>query len=115
MFLKRSGILQRFGLIMMRTPIYRYMILRNEAFSKRLPLFRILVMSGADQKLSFNETRIMNVLDQLKVVTSLKFFCLLLFEGTFTSFFKVKIIKKSQNSRNQGFSYYLLLDPDLDP
>jgi hypothetical protein len=32
----------------------------------------------------------MNVLDQLKVVTSFKFFCLLLFEGTFTSFFKDK-------------------------
>ncbi len=30
-----------------------------------------------------------------------KFFFALLFEGTFT-----KVIKKSQNSRNQGFSYY---------
>jgi hypothetical protein len=28
---------------------------------------------------------------------------LLLFEGTITSFFKDKIKKKSQNSRNQGF------------
>ncbi len=44
--------------------------------------------------------------------TNLKklFFCLLLFEGTFTSFFKVKKVKKkSQNSRNQGFSYYCCL------
>jgi hypothetical protein len=32
-----------------------------------------------------------------------KFFYILLFEGTFTAFFKVK---KSQNSRNQGFFYY---------
>jgi hypothetical protein len=31
----------------------------------------------------------------------------LLFEGTFTSFFKDKKVKKKpQNSRNQGFSYY---------
>jgi hypothetical protein len=38
-----------------------------------------------------------------------KFFCLFLFESTFTSFFK------KQNSRNQGFSYYfchLIEDPD---
>jgi hypothetical protein len=34
-----------------------------------------------------------------------KCFCLLRFEGTFTSFFKDKKVKKtSQNSRNQGFS-----------
>jgi hypothetical protein len=82
-----SGTLQRFGLVMLRTLIYRYMILRNEAFSKRLTLFRILVMSGPDQKLSFNETQIMNMLDQLKVVPSLKIFCSLLFYSTFTSFF----------------------------
>ncbi len=36
----------------------------------------------------------------------LKTFCLLLFEGTFTSFLKDKVQKKSQNSKNQGFSYY---------
>jgi hypothetical protein len=35
-----------------------------------------------------------------------KVFFLLLFEGTFTSFSK---IKKSQSSRNQGFSYYFCL------
>jgi hypothetical protein len=35
-----------------------------------------------------------------------KLFCLLLFEDTFTSFFKDK---KSLNSRNQGFSYYFCL------
>jgi hypothetical protein len=35
---------------------------------------------------------------------------LVLFEGTFTSFFKEKKgQKKSQNSRNQGFSYYFCL------
>ncbi len=34
------------------------------------------------------------------------FFCLLLFETTFTSYFKEKnVITKSQNRRNQGFSY----------
>jgi hypothetical protein len=37
-------------------------------------------------------------------------FCLLLFEGKFTSFFKdKKVIKKSQNSRNPGFPYYFYL------
>ncbi len=35
-----------------------------------------------------------------------KFFCLLLFESAFTSFFKDKVIRKSQNSMNQGISYY---------
>jgi hypothetical protein len=35
------------------------------------------------------------------------FFCLFLFEGTFTSFFKdQKFKKKSQKSRNEGFAYY---------
>ncbi len=39
-----------------------------------------------------------------------KFFCLFLFEGTFTSFFKdKKFLKKSLNSRNQGFSYFFCL------
>jgi hypothetical protein len=39
-----------------------------------------------------------------------KFFCILLFEGTFTSFFKDKKSKKnSQNSKNQGFSYNFCL------
>jgi len=48
------------------------------------------------------------------------------FEAAFTSFFKVKkVIKKSQNSRNQGFFLLVLLDdrrirmaqkhPDPDP
>ncbi len=36
------------------------------------------------------------------------FFFLLLFEGTFTSFFKDKK-SNSHNSRNQGFSYYFCL------
>ncbi len=39
----------------------------------------------------------------IKKLFSPKFFCLLLFEGKFTS---KKVIKKSQNSRNQGFPYY---------
>ncbi len=39
-----------------------------------------------------------------------KFFCLLLFDATLTSFFKDKKSKKqSQNSRNQGFSCYFCL------
>ncbi len=39
-----------------------------------------------------------------------QFSCLLLFEGTFTSFVKdKKSKKKSQKSRNQGFSYYFCL------
>jgi hypothetical protein len=48
-----------------------------------------------------------------------KLFCLLLFEGTFTSLFEnKKIQKKSQNSWNQDFSYFFCLmikDPDPDP
>ncbi len=44
------------------------------------------------------------------MTTKKKFFCLLLFEGTFTSDVKNwKILKKSQNSRNQGFSYFFCL------
>ncbi len=38
-----------------------------------------------------------------------KFFWLLLYEGTFTLFFKDKNKKKSQNSRNQDFSYHFCL------
>jgi hypothetical protein len=37
------------------------------------------------------------------------FFCFVLLKATFTSFFKEKVIKKSQNSRNQYFSYYFCL------
>ncbi len=40
------------------------------------------------------------------------FFCILLFEGTFTSLFKDKKSKRSHkchNSRNQSFSYYFCL------
>jgi hypothetical protein len=36
-------------------------------------------------------------------------FCLFLIEGVFTSFFKIKVIKKLDNRRNQGFSYYFCL------
>ncbi len=48
---------------------------------------------------------------QLKINFSKgKLFCLLLFEATFTSFLKDKKSKrKSQNGRNQGFSYYFYL------
>ncbi len=46
---------------------------------------------------------------QQKIIFLHKDFCLFLFETTFTSFFNVKVIKKSQNSRNQGFSYYFCL------
>ncbi len=38
-----------------------------------------------------------------------KFFWLLLFEGTLTSFSNLKSHKKSQRSRSQGFSYYFCL------
>jgi hypothetical protein len=48
-----------------------------------------------------------------KMTTKNKFFkknfCLLLFEGTFTSFFKDKKSKNTQNSRNQSFSYYFCM------
>jgi hypothetical protein len=45
-----------------------------------------------------------------KLIFKKKVFCLLLFEGTYTSFKKdKKVQKKSQNSMNQGFSYDLCL------
>ncbi len=45
-----------------------------------------------------------------KIIFLTKFFCRLLFEGTFTSFFKgKKVKKKSQNSRNEGFPDYFCL------
>ncbi len=37
------------------------------------------------------------------------FFCLLVFEAAFTSLFKDKSQKESQNSRNQGFSCYFCM------
>ncbi len=43
-----------------------------------------------------------------KLIFLFYFFCLLLFEGTFTSFL-IKSQKDSQNSRNQGFSYYFCM------
>jgi hypothetical protein len=46
--------------------------------------------------------------DANKKLTLKKFFCLLLFEGTFTPFFKDKKSKISHNSRNQGVSYYFV-------
>ena len=47
---------------------------------------------------------------QLKFIIFSTFFCLLLFEAVFTSFFKdKKVIKMPQNSRNQRFSYYFCL------
>ncbi len=47
--------------------------------------------------------------DKSKLFVFQSLFCLLLFEATFTFFSKSKVIKKSQNGRNQGFSYYLCL------
>jgi hypothetical protein len=48
--------------------------------------------------------------DANKKLILTSFFCLLLFEGAFTSYFKdKKLKKKSQYSRNQGFSYYFCL------
>jgi hypothetical protein len=41
-----------------------------------------------------------------KLIFKKKFSCILLFEGTYTSFSKIKVKKMSQNSRKQGFSYY---------
>jgi hypothetical protein len=38
------------------------------------------------------------------------FFCLFLFKGTLRHFSKIKVIKKSENSRNQGFLNFLLVD-----
>jgi hypothetical protein len=39
-----------------------------------------------------------------KLIYLKKFFCLFLFEGTFTTFLKdEKVEKKSENKRNQGF------------
>jgi hypothetical protein len=58
---------------------------------------------------------------QQKINCFKQYFCLLLFEGTFTSFSKIKVQKKSQNSMNQGFSFFLTIfawwwkDPDPDP
>ncbi len=45
-----------------------------------------------------------------KQICKKKLYCILLFEGSFTSFFKgKKVKKKAQNSGNQGFSYYFCL------
>ncbi len=52
---------------------------------------------------------IIDLQDAKKNLLKNKFFCLLFFESTFTSFFKDKKSKKSQNSRNQGFSYCFCL------
>jgi hypothetical protein len=57
-----------------------------------------------------------------KLIFQHNVFCLLLFEATFTSFFKDKISKRVTKCSNQGFSYYFWMmiqkhvDPvDLDP
>jgi hypothetical protein len=49
---------------------------------------------------------VIDLQDANKKLFIFNFFCLLLFEGTFTLFFKDK---KSQNSKNQGFSYYFYM------
>ncbi len=46
---------------------------------------------------------------QQKLIFLHNFFCLLLFEGTFTSFFEDKKSKRHHNSRNQSFSYYFCM------
>jgi hypothetical protein len=51
---------------------------------------------------------IIDLQDANKKLIYKKFFCILLFEGTFTKDKKVK--KKSQKSINQGFSFFLLND-----
>jgi hypothetical protein len=53
---------------------------------------------------------VIDLQDAHKKLIFYKFFCLLLFEGTFTSFSKIKSPKKSQSSRNQGFLLFLLGD-----
>jgi hypothetical protein len=46
----------------------------------------------------------------LIISSSFLLFTFILIEGTLTSFLKdKKVIKKSQKSKNQGFSYYLCL------
>ncbi len=60
-----------------------------------------------------NKTRVAIFVSDLQAVNEKLFFfsyffCFLLFDGTFTSF-RYKITKKSQNSRNQCFSYYFCL------
>jgi hypothetical protein len=44
-----------------------------------------------------------------KLIVEHKFFCLLRFEATFTSFSKIKSEKESQNSMNQGIFYYFCI------
>ncbi len=44
-----------------------------------------------------------------KLIYFFYFFCWLLFEGTITSFLKIKSQKEDTNNRNQGFSYYFCL------
>jgi hypothetical protein len=56
------------------------------------PLIFVIDLQEANKKLIFK-----------------KFFCLLLFEGTFTSFLKIKSQKEVANNRNQGFSYFICL------
>ncbi len=46
---------------------------------------------------------------QQKNTLKKKFFCILLFEGTFTSFFKGKKSKRSHKTVDPGFSYYFCL------
>ncbi len=75
---------------------------------------------------------IIDLQDANKKLIYKKIFCILLFEGTFSSIFKnKKVKKKSRNSRNQGFFLPFLLndrririkiqeaqkqvDPDPDP
>jgi hypothetical protein len=52
---------------------------------------------------------IIDLQDANKKQTNKKFFCILLFEGTFTSFFKGKKSKRCHKTVEPGFSYYFCL------
>jgi hypothetical protein len=52
---------------------------------------------------------VIDLQDANKKIFFYNFFCLILFEGTFTSFSKIKSQEKTQSSKNQGFSYYFCL------
>jgi hypothetical protein len=61
----------------------------------------------ADPDLSI---RIIDLQDTNKKQILKKMFCLLLFEGIYLHHFsKIKNQKESQNSRNEGFSYYFCM------
>ncbi len=56
---------------------------------------------------------VIDLQDANKKLNLKKNFCLLLFEGTFKSFSKIKVKKMSQSCRNQDFSFYFCLVIEL--